>query len=133
MVRTMLTNNLKNYLLTAMIALIFSGIGGAVGWTWSARSEYITKTEASEMITQRFLTLKDYLRFFEERLSTKLFSIDTAIGNLEEKRDTKLDKLDAKRETRLILLEERLETKLNKIDNKIETILRNNITLNNSR
>jgi len=92
---------IKKQIVITLIVLLGSGVGGVVGWTWATRNDYITKVEANEMITSRFQSLKDYLGFFEGRLSSKLSSIYNAISSLDEKRETILNKLEEKIEVKL--------------------------------
>jgi len=111
---------IKRYILTILISFIFSGLGGIAGWTWATRGEYVTKSEvrgfvtraeAGEMITLRFQSLKDYLSFFEDRLSKKLSGIDASITSLDERREKRLNTLEDKIETKLDRLEDLLKKK----------------------
>ena len=105
-------NYIKRYILTILISFIFSGLGGIAGWTWATRGDYITKVEASDIITLRVESLKDYLGFFEGRLSSKLSSIDNAISSLDEKRETRLNKLEEKIEVKLEKFEKMLKKRM---------------------
>jgi len=100
---------IKKQIVITLIVLLGSGVGGVVGWTWATRNDYITKVEANEMITSRFQSLKDYLGFFEDRLSKKLSSIDASISGLDEKREDRLNKLEDKIEIKLDALEDLLK------------------------
>ena len=102
---------MKKQIVITLIVLIGSGVGGAIGWTWATRNDYITKVEASDMITLRVESLKDYLGFFEDRLSKKLSSIDASISGLDEKREDRLNKLEDKIEIKLDALEDLLKNR----------------------
>ena len=111
---------IRRYILTILISFIFSGLGGIVGWTWATRGDFATKSEirgfvtraeAADMITLRFQSLKDYLSFFEDRLSKKLSNIDASLVSLEERREKRLNTLEDKIETKLDKFEEILKKK----------------------
>jgi len=107
---------IKKQIVITLIVLLGSGVGGAVGWTWATRNDYITKVEASDIITLRVESLKDYLGFFEGRLSSKLSSIDNAISFLDEKRETRLNKLEEKIEVKLEKFEKMLKKRMSDLE-----------------
>jgi len=111
---------IKRYILTILISFIFSGLGGIAGWTWATRGDwatkseirgFVTRVEASDMITLRFQSLKDYLGFFEDRLSKKLSDIDASIVCLDDKREKRLNALENKIEAKLNTVEALLKKK----------------------
>jgi len=113
-------NYIKRYILTILISFIFSGLGGIAGWTWATRGDwatkseirgFVTRAEASDMITLRFQSLKDYLGFFEDRLSKRLSNIDASLVSLDEKREKRLNTLEDKIETKLDKFEDILKKK----------------------
>ena len=117
-----LNSFIKKCIITAVIGLIFSSIGGIVGWTWSTRADFVTKAEAAIMIETRLCSILDYIKTMDNRITSRFHDVLDLMESKHMISDNRLD-------VRLDVIENKLTTAMDnletKVENKIEKLIEN--------